>query len=80
MSSAVAPSSFEIRDVTHRFKRTVAIDGVSLDLPCGKLVGLIGPDGVGKSTLLGLVTGAKKLQEGAVDVLCGPIDDARHRQ
>ncbi len=80
MNGSVAPASFELREVTHRYKNTVAIDGVSLDLPCGKLVGLIGPDGVGKSTLLGLITGAKKLQDGAVQVLGGSIGDARHRQ
>ena len=42
--------------------------------------GLLGPDGVGKSTLLGLIAGAKKLQIGAIDVLDGPIDNLWHRR
>ena len=40
------------------------------------MVGLIGPDGVGKSTLMGLIAGAKKIQAGKVHVLGGDIADA----
>src|SRR5262249_45849287 len=43
------------------------------------MIGLIGPDGVGKSTLLGLISGAKKIQSGKVLVLGGDMADARHR-
>ncbi len=43
------------------------------------MVGLIGPDGVGKSTLLGLIAGAKKMQAGTVQVLGGDMADRRHR-
>lgn len=79
--STVAPSAaFCIADVTHRYRKQTALDQVSLDLPAGQLVGFIGPDGVGKSTLLGLITGAKKLQAGTIDVLGGPIDDPAHRR
>jgi ribosome-dependent ATPase len=44
------------------------------------MVGIVGPDGVGKSTLMGLVAGAKKLQEGNITVLDGSIGDVRHRR
>ena len=73
-------SGFRVEDVTHRYRKHVALDALSLDLPAGKLVGFIGPDGVGKSTLLGLITGAKKLQTGTINVLGGPIENARHRR
>jgi len=61
------------------FGRTLALDGLSLDIPAGGMVGLIGPDGVGKSSLLSLVAGALKKQTGLVTVLGGDIADARHR-
>ena len=43
------------------------------------MVGLIGPDGVGKSTLMGIIAGAKKIQSGTVRVLGGDMASARHR-
>jgi ribosome-dependent ATPase len=55
--------------VEHRYRKETALAGVSLTLPSGRLSGLIGPDGVGKSTLLGLIAGVKRLQTGQVEVL-----------
>ena len=46
-----------------------ALAGVSLELPAGAVCGLIGPDGVGKSTLLGLIAGVRRIQTGRVEVL-----------
>ena len=46
------------RNLSLRYKKAVGLDDVSLDIPSRKLIGLIGPDGVGKSTLLSLITGA----------------------
>jgi len=68
-----------VRNVTHRYGSTEALRGISVEIPAGKMVGLIGPDGVGKSSLLGLIGGAKKLQQGEVQVLGGDIADLRHR-
>lgn len=68
-----------IKDVTHHYGDTVALDHLSLDIPPGCMVGIIGPDGVGKSTLMAIIAGSKQLQEGEVTVLGGNIDDARHR-
>jgi len=69
-----------IKDVTHRYGKVVALDGISLDIPSGIMVGIVGPDGVGKSTLMALVAGSKKLQDGSVTVLDGDIGDVRHRR
>ncbi|WP_425091494.1 ribosome-associated ATPase/putative transporter RbbA [Tropicimonas sp. S265A] len=80
MISDTAPPVIRIAQVTHLYRRQSALDALTLDLPAGRMVGFIGPDGVGKSTLLGLITGAKKLQSGAIDVLGGPIDDPAHRR
>jgi ribosome-dependent ATPase len=59
----------ELRTVRHRYRATTALDDVSLTLPGGQMIGLIGPDGVGKSTLLALVAGVRKIQQGEVKVL-----------
>lgn len=69
-----------IQSVTHRYGKAIALDGISLDIPPGLMVGVIGPDGVGKSTLMGLIAGAKRMQEGKITVLGGDIADARHRR
>ena len=79
MNSQTGPSDFCVSGVTHKYRQRIALDNLSLDLPVGQLIGLIGPDGVGKSTLLGLITGAKKLQSGTIKVLGGSIDDRAHR-
>lgn len=68
-----------LEGVTHRYGKVVALADLTLDLPAGRMVGLIGPDGVGKSTLLGLIAGAKRLQEGSVTCLGGDMARARHR-
>jgi len=66
--------------VTLRYHHTVAVDAVDLDIPAGGMVGFIGPDGVGKSSLLALISGARKIQAGRVDVLGGDMANTRHRQ
>jgi len=68
-----------VAGVGHRFGSTQALRDVTIDIPAGCMVGLIGPDGVGKSTLLGLVAGAKRIQSGTVTVLGGDMADPRHR-
>ncbi len=68
-----------LEGVSHRYGKTVALGDVTLDIPAGKMVGLIGPDGVGKSTLLGLVSGVRQIQTGRVEVLGQDIRPARIR-
>ena len=65
--------------VSHRYGAVTALESVDLTMPAGCMVGLIGPDGVGKSSLLALVSGARKIQTGRVDVLGGDIGDRRFR-
>lgn len=68
-----------IEKLAQRYGKTVAVDGISLRLPQRRLVGLIGPDGVGKSTLLAIIAGARKIQSGKVHVLGGDIAEPSHR-
>ena len=67
-------------DVSLVYGKVVALDGVTLSIPSGCIVGLIGPDGVGKSSLLALLAGVRKMQTGTVNVLDGNIGDRRHRE
>lgn len=69
----------QLTSVSHRYGKVEALKDVSLALPTGQMVGLLGPDGVGKSTLMGLVAGAKKLQTGHVETLGGDMSESRHR-
>ncbi len=65
--------------LTQRYGKVTALDGVTISIPANCMVGLIGPDGVGKSTLLGIVAGARQNQSGSAIVLGGDISDASHR-
>ena len=66
--------------VSLQYGKTKALDAITFDLPAGCMVGLIGPDGVGKSSLMALVAGARKIQQGRVEVLGGDMADAGFRQ
>ncbi|PZP31580.1 MAG: multidrug ABC transporter ATP-binding protein [Roseateles depolymerans] len=77
---ASAAPIVELSAVSLRYGARVALDDVTLALPRGRMVGLIGPDGVGKSSLLALISGARALQQGQVQVLGGDMRDARHRE
>ena len=64
-----------VKNVSHRYGATVSLADVSIDIPSRIMVGVIGPDGVGKSTLLGLIAGVKKIQDGEVVVFNKNIAD-----
>ena len=68
------------QDLSHRYRRRIALESIALDLRQGSFVALIGPDGVGKSTLLAILAGAKQIQTGEVYVLGGDMSGARHRR
>ena len=63
------PNAIEISQLSHAYGKVQALRGVSLAIGRGATVGLIGPDGVGKSTLLSLIAGVRTLQSGEVRVL-----------
>jgi ribosome-dependent ATPase len=68
-----------VSGLSHRYGTAMALEDVTLDIPAGQMVGLIGPDGVGKSTLLGLLAGVRRIQSGQVEVLGQDIGRARTR-
>ena len=69
----------ECNALTVRYKSTTAIHNIALSIPAGLTVGIIGPDGVGKSTLLSLIAGERVMQKGQLQVLGGDIRDEKHR-
>ena len=73
------PAVARLQGLSLRYGKTQALDAVTLDFPAGRMIGLIGPDGVGKSSLLSLVAGARALQQGRLDVLGGDMAQAAHR-
>ena len=79
MADSTQPSVVAVRGVQLHYGSTQALAGIDLDIPAGRMVGLIGPDGVGKSSLLALVSGARALQQGSVVVLGGDMRSAAHR-
>ena len=68
-----------VSGLTLRYGKVTALDNVTLEIPEGRMVGLIGPDGVGKSSLLSLLAGARVIQQGKVEVLGGDMRDVAHR-
>lgn len=76
MTDAVARAT----GLTHRYGATVALDNVTLSIPTGCMAGLIGPDGVGKSSLLALISGVRRIQHGSVETLGGDMRSGRHRR
>jgi len=69
-----------VANVQLRYKKTIALRNVSLEIPAGQLIGFIGPDGVGKSSLLSLIAGSRKIQAGSVETLGGSMADPAHRR
>lgn len=83
MSAEGALSSIEpilkVKGVTLKYKNVVALDSVDLEIPRGTSVGIIGPDGVGKSSLFSLITGVHEIQTGKVELFGGDMSEKSHR-
>ena len=58
-----------VKDAVMRFSDQLAVDGISLVVPAGNILGLIGPSGSGKTTTIRLLTGALKPTSGSIEVL-----------
>ena len=80
MSAPPAPPVVRLQGVRLHYGKVEALAGIDLDVPTGCMVGLIGPDGVGKSSLLSLMSGARAVQDGTVETLGGDMRDRRHRE
>ncbi len=67
------------RNVAKKYGTRLALDGLSFEIPRGVICGLVGPNGSGKTTTMGLLGGLLRHQSGEVDILGqGRFDAARH--
>lgn len=73
------PCVASLHEVSLSYGKKFALDRVSLSLPAGQRIALIGPDGVGKSSLLSLIAGSRRIQAGTVNVLGGDMREMRHQ-
>jgi ABC-2 type transport system ATP-binding protein len=63
-------SALLVEDAAKRYGRVQALDGVSLEVQPGELVGLLGPNGAGKSTLVKIACGLIRPSRGRAEI-CG---------
>ncbi len=79
-AAAKTENAAVVKGLSHRYGERIALDDVTVDVPARRMVGLIGPDGVGKSTLLALISGVRRIQDGEVFALNGDMRDPEHRR
>ena len=63
-----------IKGIDKRFGNNVALDSFSLDIEAGKMHGIIGPEGAGKTTLMRILTGLLKIDSGEIHFKDGSIN------
>ncbi len=74
------PAVATLAGVSHRYRKTVALNRIDIAIPAGCMAGFIGPDGVGKSSVMALLAGIRKIQQGRIQVLGGDMADHHHRR
>lgn len=79
MTMASGAPVARLESVTQKYGSVFALDDLTIEIPSCKMVGLIGPDGVGKSTFLALISGARLIQSGRVTVLDADMSKAGDR-
>jgi len=62
--------------ITKCFGDVIALDGIDLDVPPGRIHGVVGPNGAGKTTMLGLFLGLAVADSGSLQILRAPIGRA----
>ncbi|MDH6257498.1 ribosome-associated ATPase/putative transporter RbbA [Bradyrhizobium sp. BR13661] len=77
--SPAEPFAVEVSEVTYRYGKVTALADIGLSVRAGNATALVGPDGVGKSTLLALIAGVRRLQAGSIRTLGGDIASRTHR-
>ena len=70
------PLAVRGRGITKCFGDVIALDGIDLDVPAGRIHGVVGPNGAGKTTMLGLFLGLAVADSGSLEILGAPIGRA----
>jgi ABC-2 type transport system ATP-binding protein len=69
MSTIAEPAALDVRNVSHAYGTTKALQNVSLKVPQSRFTALLGLNGAGKTTLFSLITRLFDTQQGSIDVL-----------
>jgi ribosome-dependent ATPase len=77
--SPMTDAAVRLAGLHYRHNRHFALEEIDLAIAAGSSLAVIGPDGVGKSTLLSLIAGTRRIQRGNVEVLGGDMRQRRHR-
>jgi spermidine/putrescine transport system ATP-binding protein len=66
MTTATTPADVRLENVVKRFEDTVAVDGITLEIPRGSFFALLGPSGCGKTTTLRMIGGFEQPTDGRI--------------
>jgi len=72
---ATAQPAIRTESLTKRFQATVAVDGLTLDVPAGEVFGFLGPNGAGKSTTIRMLLGLLRPTGGTAEIFGVPVAD-----
>ncbi len=70
----------ELRDLSRSYGQTIALDGLSLSVPDGEVVGFVGPNGAGKTTAMRIALGVLEPDSGEVLRNGGPVTREQQRE
>lgn len=56
----------EVKNVTKKYGKVVAVDNINFTINDGEIIGLLGPNGAGKSTTMNMITGYIEPTEGTI--------------
>jgi ABC-2 type transport system ATP-binding protein len=72
---STAPPAIRTEALTKQFQTTVAVDGLTLDVPAGEVFGFLGPNGAGKSTTIRMLLGLLRPTGGTAEIFGVPVAD-----
>ncbi len=72
------PNALDLRQITKRFGNTLTLDDISLQLPQGEVLALLGDNGAGKSTLIKIISGLVRPDAGQMRIHDTPVDFSRY--
>ena len=75
----MAERAIEVEDLRYSYGNTLAVDGISFEVPPGEVMGFLGPNGAGKSTTIKMLTGMLRPQSGTARILGMDVSKERKR-